>query len=86
MHSPTKADLGFAATKCKSIDVEWNNLTVTASLKKKVIENGRKVTKQDDKIILNRISGSIKHGKFTAIMGPSGEHNFSKSLLIVRMR
>ena len=75
VHSP-KADLGFAGTKCKMIDVEWNNLTVTASIKKKVIENGKKVNKTDEKVILNRISGSIKHGKFTAIMGPSGMYNF----------
>jgi len=71
--SPTKEkDLGFIGTKCKAIDYEWENLTVTATISRKVVENGKKVTQQTDKVILNHISGSIKHGKFTAIMGPSG--------------
>ena len=74
VRSPTKdKDLGFIGTKCKAIDYEWDNLTVTASIQRKVVENGKKVTQQTDKVILNHVSGSIKHGKFTAIMGPSGK-------------
>jgi len=73
VRSPTKEkDLGFIGTKCKAIDYEWENLSVTATVQRKVVENGKKVTQQTDKVILNHISGSIKNGKFTAIMGPSG--------------
>lgn len=69
--SPTK-QLAFAGAKTKAIDMEWEQLRVTASISKKVMENGKKVTKKEEKVILNDIAGSIKHGNFTAIMGPSG--------------
>lgn len=39
---------------------------------KKVTVNGVVNVTMEKKAILNDISGSIKHGKFTAIMGPSG--------------
>jgi len=67
-----KSGITFAGAKCKAIDFDWENLRVTASISKKVIENGKKVTQKSEKVILNDISGSIKHNKFTAIMGPSG--------------
>ncbi len=71
--SPERA-LGEA--KCKAIDFEWENLCVRSTTFQKVIENGKKVTKRTDKMILNNINGSVKHNRFTAIMGPSGSFFF----------
>lgn len=85
--SPTKTqNLGFIGTKCKAIDYEWDDLSVTATIQRKVVENGKKITQKTDKVILNHISGSIKHGKFTAIMGPSGKTRLKKLLTIFRLR
>ena len=56
----------------KRIDLEWENLNITAISRKKVIVENKRKTIKENKTILNNISGSVRNGRFTAIMGPSG--------------
>jgi len=62
----------FSSIPIQPIDLQWKNLTVSADIKKKVLVDGKKKTVIERKVILNDVSGTIKHGIFTAIMGPSG--------------
>lgn len=58
----------------KSIDLSWENLNIQAKTIKKEVVNGKQKTVQGIKTIINNISGSVRHGRFTAIMGPSGRN------------
>jgi len=62
----------FFKLPCKPIDLTWDDITIQATIKKINIEGGKKKKIQEKKIILNNVSGTVKHGTFTAIMGPSG--------------
>mmetsp|Transcript_39152 Transcript_39152/g.34840 ORF Transcript_39152/g.34840 Transcript_39152/m.34840 type:complete len:137 (+) Transcript_39152:72-482(+) len=62
----------FDDFKCTPIDIQWENLWVTAETTKKVKQDGKKVKVTEEKHILKNLSGSLKHGTFTAILGPSG--------------
>ena len=67
-----KESVTFSKKDFKKIDLSWEHLNIQATTRKKVIENGKKKTVRETKTILNNISGSVKNGRFTAIMGPSG--------------
>ena len=83
-HSPIeeKETVTFSKKDFKKIDLSWEHLNIQAITRKKVMENGKKKTVRETKTILNNISGSVKNGRFTAIMGPSG--NFLEILLKVK--
>ena len=65
-------EFSFMDLECQKIDIEWENLTVKAFNKTKVRTNTKKHTSIEENIILNDISGNIRHNTFTAILGPSG--------------
>jgi len=47
-------------------------------IKKKIVDSsGKKKSIPDRRHILNNISGCIKPGEFTAILGPSGTFNIN---------
>jgi len=64
--------------------MEWEELTITAKTNQSTLVNGVRTTIKK-KLILNDISGSIKHGRFTAILGPSGKTFFSSNVTLFRM-
>lgn len=65
----------------QKIDLSWEHLNIKATTKKRQIGVGKRKTITEEKTILNNISGSVRHGKFTAIMGPSG--NWSVTDVVV---
>ena len=84
--SPTtveKESVTYSKKDFKKIDLSWEHLNIQAITRKKVMENGKKKTVRETKTILNNISGSVKNGRFTAIMGPSG--NFLEILFKVKL-
>lgn len=72
-HSPRR-EMTFSNQDFKKIDLSWEHLNIQAIINKKVIQNGKKKTVRETKTILNNISGSVRNGEFTAIMGPSGRY------------
>ena len=77
----------------QKIDLEWDNLNISAKINKKVVQNGKRKSVKEDKKILDNISGSVRNGKFTAIIGPSGTTtstllsvNESLIYVIIRLR
>lgn len=55
------------------IEIIWKNLKVDVMINKQTIDSsGRKRKIQERRHILNNLSGCIKPGEFTAILGPSG--------------
>jgi len=55
------------------IEITWKNLCVDASVSKKIVDaNGKTKYIPDRRKIVKNLSGSIKPGSFTAILGPSG--------------
>jgi len=65
------------AYKPNPIEIIWKNLKVDVQIKKKIMKSGKNKTVADRRHILNNISGCIKPGEFTAILGPSGIFNIS---------
>ena len=62
----------FSQQGFQKIDLEWDNLDVIAHTKKTIIQGRKRKTVKEDKKILDNISGSVRNGRFTAIIGPSG--------------
>lgn len=55
------------------MELAWKNLTITATIQvPTVLPNGKKGTKNEEKVILDNLQGKLKAGNFTAILGPSG--------------
>lgn len=55
------------------IELTWRNLNIDAFVKKQVKdETGKKKTITERRQILKNLSGTLKPGQFTAILGPSG--------------
>ena len=79
---PTK-EMTFSNKDFKKIDLTWEHLNIQALINKKVIDHGKKKTVKETKTILNNISGSVKNGRFTAIMGPSGKYLNSSFAVVV---
>lgn len=52
----------FEDFKCKPIDIQWEDLKVSARIQKKVKVDGKKVTHIEEKPILKNINGCLKHG------------------------
>ena len=73
-HSPIieKESVTFSKKDFKKIDLSWEHLNIQAAVIRKEIVNGRKKAVKETKTILNNVSGAVKNGRFTAIMGPSG--------------
>jgi len=67
-----KETITFSQKDFKKIDLSWEHLNIQALINKKVIVNGKRKAVKETKTILNNISGAVKNGRFTAIMGPSG--------------
>jgi ABC-type multidrug transport system ATPase subunit len=71
-------DLSSAKDKYvpNQIEIIWKNLKIDVQIKKKIVcPDGKTKTVPDRRHILNNLSGCIKPGEFTAILGPSGESN-----------
>ena len=55
------------------IELYWENITITASIKERKYRLLPCCTNTTKKVILDQCTGIVKPGTFTAIMGPSGK-------------
>ena len=57
------------------MELFWENLLITAKVKASKKIQGKNVNVYEEKPLLHSISGVVKPGTFTAILGPSGTLN-----------
>jgi len=66
------SDLNITSKKFNQIEIYWENITVTATVKQKKLRYFPCFSQTSTKVILDQCTGIAKPGTFTAIMGPSG--------------
>ena len=67
----------FGTSTKKKIQLSWENISISAPPK------GKDRATQNDKIIINDVSGTVVPGQFLAILGASGNSPYS---LIIQFR